>query len=744
MKLILENFKCYTKKEFDIPDEGLVLIDGPSGSGKSTIFKGILYALWGSVAVKKPTTFGANGCRVTLQFANMNIIRTSKPRNLKVGELEDEPAQAFINAQLGMTWGQFINSSYIPQKNNASILSLSPTEMLEMIKTCSFEGENSELLFEKLKGLIKGVADSLLGKRGELTSLQRQLTTLNGEMKHVEFPLQVLPGQTREAVLNIYYSRRKNFPKIFQELLSEKGRLQKIIEDFHKAKERIIAIINHQSSLKLEELTTKLRDKPVGIRDRLTALEREIALTELVRKRSDLVANLNEIHSIKNKEVAELEALLVNFNEKEIQKELQALQQIVTEWESDREKEAAIQAFMKKWGAPVGLGYDQMISYFTNNIIHCPTCSSYLLLDNDQVKVIEKPDFECSQSNEVKQKALRELTKLIPPKNQIDENTNYQSKERLTILNQEWTQSKEYIQRLKALQGETTLTNRLQQQINDLDKKLSGFTSTKSSEEIQTEYHQLKLVLEQYDEIDRQHRHAQSEYKNLERERDTLEKSVNEIDIDQVTNELKDLNKDIQQLQKQEREDYAIQDLVEAYNSFIQGEKRKNKLHEEIAQIEKELASLEVQNKAFGTLKDRFNRAQVLALDNTIASINEHTQYYLDTFFPENKLAVALKTSDLDKKTFKIDVKINFKGNEYDNIQELSGGEFDRCTLASVCGINTMLNSPILILDESLSALDSDTNTEIIRFLSDLSKTRLILVCSHEAVRGIFDHVISS
>jgi len=109
----------------------------------------------------------------------------------------------------------------------------------------------------------------------------------------------------------------------------------------------------------------------------------------------------------------------------------------------------------------------------------------------------------------------------------------------------------------------------------------------------------------------------------------------------------------------------------------------------------------------------------------------------LEQMFPDNKMIATLKTVESGT----VETSIIYKGNEYTSIGQLSGGEFDRCTLASVCGINNMLNSQILMLDESLSALDADTNTEILMFLKEIAQEKLIIVCSHEAVKGIFDNV---
>lgn len=192
-------------------------------------------------------------------------------------------------------------------------------------------------------------------------------------------------------------------------------------------------------------------------------------------------------------------------------------------------------------------------------------------------------------------------------------------------------------------------------------------------------------------------------------------------------------------MEKQEN-DAAISEQLERYLHYTT---ESRKLETWVSQLEAHrntIRALESKLVGFMGLKDAIAKAEVLAVDNVISTINEHTGYYLDTFFSEHHLSATIGTSTSGSKFVN---KIEYRGNEYTGgVSELSGGEFDRVTLASICGINAMLNSPILMLDESLSSLDADTNTEIINFLKDLAENKLILVCSHEAVRGIFDRVV--
>ena len=198
--------------------------------------------------------------------------------------------------------------------------------------------------------------------------------------------------------------------------------------------------------------------------------------------------------------------------------------------------------------------------------------------------------------------------------------------------------------------------------------------------------------------------------------------------------EMSEITEKIARLKSRHKLDMEKAGQVEAYSKW---KEKKAELTRKQAQLKiatDACLQAELRHRATLVLKDCYLRAEKKAVESVVDSINKHTQYFLSAFFPENELSVTLKS---DGKSI-----VLFKGYEYDTISQLSGGEFDRCTLASVCGANSMLNSPLLMLDESLSALDTDSNTEIIRFLGQLAGDKLILICSHEAVEGVFDTVI--
>ena len=271
--------------------------------------------------------------------------------------------------------------------------------------------------------------------------------------------------------------------------------------------------------------------------------------------------------------------------------------------------------------------------------------------------------------------------------------------------------------------------------LNDLRSQIHELTS--KVERYQDNTEQLAMIEEKISGIVK-------ELKKLRKIARDLAPKVNGINTDAIKKRITTVERDITKAKKKQAEDESLTEKVDNYLVYKSEQKELDRWEEKLAVAVKELKKAEKVHTAHLVLKEKYIQAEIMAVESTIDSINEHTRYYLDTFFAEHQLSVDLKAASKGKKiqTLKIDNTINYKGNEYDSLSQMSGGEFDRCTLASICGINTMLGSPILILDESLASLDADMNTEIISFLREIAQDKLILVCSHEAVQGIFDDVV--
>jgi DNA repair exonuclease SbcCD ATPase subunit len=137
-----------------------------------------------------------------------------------------------------------------------------------------------------------------------------------------------------------------------------------------------------------------------------------------------------------------------------------------------------------------------------------------------------------------------------------------------------------------------------------------------------------------------------------------------------------------------------------------------------------------------------------LTLESTIASINLEMSQQLENLF-DTPITVrfetikTMKTSGLSKHC--INLAVNYRGVMYDDISQLSGGEAARISLAVTLALNKASASPLLMLDESLSALDEDLVDTVIDALKEVSARYSvpIFVVLHGCCVGQYDHVVS-
>ncbi len=179
--------------------------------------------------------------------------------------------------------------------------------------------------------------------------------------------------------------------------------------------------------------------------------------------------------------------------------------------------------------------------------------------------------------------------------------------------------------------------------------------------------------------------------------------------------------------------------LCKQIDSFISTQTQLEKDRDELLSLQKELSLL-------STLKNLAIEVECSTLSSVVDSINlflaDISSYLFDDPITISlNLFKALKTKSRIKPT--VNISIQYKGGEYDNLFQLSGGEADRISLALTLALSRLSNCPFLLLDECLASLDAnlkETCLKIIRKYLSPNKT-VILVC-HDINEGSFDHII--
>jgi DNA repair exonuclease SbcCD ATPase subunit len=201
------------------------------------------------------------------------------------------------------------------------------------------------------------------------------------------------------------------------------------------------------------------------------------------------------------------------------------------------------------------------------------------------------------------------------------------------------------------------------------------------------------------------------------------------------------LHKDLKRVRKQHDEMTTQletlsdrQQLLEAYDQWKRYQETIETLKDTIQKERGKVLETARKLEGFSTLTKHIKDAEHLSLDKTISGINYEAQQYLDNMF-EEPIKITLQTFRQLKTTKSVKSQINtiieYRGYEYDTIDQISGGEQDRVSLAYTVALSSMYQSPLLLLDECLSSLNRELNTHILMHMKQLSSTRLVLVVSH-------------
>jgi DNA repair exonuclease SbcCD ATPase subunit len=154
----------------------------------------------------------------------------------------------------------------------------------------------------------------------------------------------------------------------------------------------------------------------------------------------------------------------------------------------------------------------------------------------------------------------------------------------------------------------------------------------------------------------------------------------------------------------------------------------------ELKQLENNLKTFEAEYLQLLNYSKHISEAETIAINNILDLLNYNVNRILNEFDLPMQFKIEIIAG-------KVDLEVTNAG--MDDL-ELSGGEHDRLNLAITIALNSLdENSPILMLDESISSLDSINVEKVLVTLGKYSKDKLILVVLHSAIEGNFDQVIN-
>jgi hypothetical protein len=123
-------------------------------------------------------------------------------------------------------------------------------------------------------------------------------------------------------------------------------------------------------------------------------------------------------------------------------------------------------------------------------------------------------------------------------------------------------------------------------------------------------------------------------------------------------------------------------------------------------------------------------------LSSTIDAFNDTLNTILGDIF-DNQMMIFLEMFKGDRPS--IQLKMVYRGMEDESVDDLSGGELDRVSLALTLCLAIHSSWPVVMLDESMNSLDAETRERCLDMIRRMIPTKRVLVISHDDSEPIYD-----
>lgn len=768
MEIYLNNFRSFTEQSF-IFNEGNNLISGESGVGKSTILEAIFWCFYGGSSV---TPFSSSSkkiiTKVSVKINDITIIRTKPPEKCKVilenNTLEHDEAQEYIYNTFGSK-SLWEASSYLKQDSRASLLFHSSQEKYELIKEIVFgRGENSnspEKYQEKLSIFSKDLDKNLDVLTGKIEVLKNSLEeeienfsnyqeiekntkklskflTKEEEVKNTANKLRVKILENEKL---LEYKERleisKNMIKEYPELTLENIEKWKI---WYKSTERLKELdtnfekinVTSEDIKKLElflEMSKKEYRKYVlntnicnklGVKYCKDSVEKEIKknleLSESIKEYQNYLKIMNNIKKIDEK-INLINENLRKFDEKE--DTFLKIKQLVCEKLNIPETEELENIKFK-------------LKSVMTNYLNCPKCSQKLLLEEGELKV-KKCHFMKKEDLENYTSKINSIEQFYIKKNKlVQELKNYEKIKNEMKIPEEVKKIEGNIEDIKSV------LNKLREiEIIEYDKNL-----IKEKEDLLDLYKKNILLSSLEKNISDNHLSFFDEYpvpSNFSEYFKCYQKVSSEIKMYSDTLEKSKIENKEELIKNLEKFEKLISDLGE-YKRFLIIKDKKNKLEDNETSFNVALKKRETCN----SIKKIIDEESSNTFENLITNFNDLLNEIVSEIFDDIHITLGMFKKMKGKGTIKpqFNMKVILKGNEYDNLNFLSGGEKDRISIALTLTLSTILNNPIIMFDESMSSLDEEMREKCLYLIKKYAGDKILINICHYTVEGCYDNVI--
>jgi len=755
MRLICTAFRCFKDKTFLIRNEGVILLSGGNGSGKTTFIEAWNWVLYGNV--KKVCPYGTKKAHVTLEYDGYAVGRY--PHKLKGGEKpkvikitrkkgpnlllvecegkkhEDKEAQNIIDRIFGTA--DLFPFSYVKQKERDGLFSGTNAQNMENFEKFTFKGDKistyKQLITQKTKD------------ENELRLVtETKHTTLTTNLKEFLKSNPTLP-EKMEVGKEEKTSADERDKKI-TELRSRGSALRTQIATRRVKKEQkdkldkdLKLVLEGKAEADLRTLKEEVEEKLPSLRENLPKaklLEEYRKVTKPDKKELEtLDSEVKVLATTLGFNLLDTKKVTVQIKEGETWIErLTRMSELHEEIGCD-DMEGALKQLEEVEGklAETKEREEKLKKEAEKVVMVCPECDKKVVLHEGKLGKVSVPEGagpHASSHQEQWKAAKAELSSLnkkvdtireaVKELKTIREPTYYQT--------YSFTKTKEILANFKKLLELLKKKNKL----TDDSEKLSSLSKVlgTAETELKETYEEIKKKL---DEVQSQYSLYDGKLRKVERIKEALtDLGVFVGDEENDEKELQTVETSLQALEKEK----LLGSQREREVKLIQ---YRDELKLKVEAEKKVLESSEKRLKNLLRIRNLSERAETLALETTVSSINLEVAKQLSYLF-RDPITARVTT---DGKKHCLNLEIGYEGRECKSLAEISTGEGDRVSLAITLALNRVLNSPLLFLDETMSSFDIDITEEVIRALRMHGYKTPVFVVHHGATAGSYDDTLT-
>ena len=734
--LHLKNFRCWENHTFTFDTNGIILLSGISGKGKSTILNAILYVITGNL--KNVTTFHKEkvNTEVRLTIDDIVITRGKNPTRFHVKKndiiYELDEAQSIVDQLAG---SEFKHVSYIDQDNQHSFVYLSPEGKMTFLRNLLLSNEP----IEKLKSNIKSKMDEnkkiIISEDTKMTMSSSYLSSMSLQKNELKLTKRV----TITNYQDILDTQQTNLDTSKKNKLLLSSKLSTLEDRLKKFQE-------HATKLaKVKEIETELSsfEDLALLYQKMNALEEQKRIHESYKDYFD-----------KKKRYDEQQVLLIEYREKRDRMDqtlfphLSLLEKIVSIQETLFDLDSKIEMYNKDELEQLKLKYINDIKEITVSIekqyvYKCPSCDTNLTLKDGhlhRVESISESTYKEIDLHHVQKKLDKVHKDLILLERNTDEyNKQFDTIE--SLLDQLKHTSITLESDIKPILSNCKKNEKsfqlLTMKISELEKE------TKRFEQIESPSHSV-CVSDLYKIVE-----DITMYKESIKQIDQLNRKLVNITIEDITfdDPSVSIHDTKQKITEYEKKCETYLEHIEKLRQWKQQYDNNEKYRQLTETIEKSKNMKDYhmeELKCCETLLSYVKEAETRSIFDFIDTLNRHASLYIEDFFPDEDIQVELVTNkELKSGKDKIGLffEVHYKNMKGD-IDFLSGGQRDRINLAFTLAFSELVQNRLLLLDECISSLDSETSDTVIETLKEKYKGKLIICVAHQVNTGTFDKVI--